>query len=335
MRGERLGISGGNLYIYSEVILEKILDQVEVLCPDLIVIDSIQSVFSTKMDAPPGSVSQIRYCAGMCMEIAKGKNVPVFVIGHVTKDGWIAGPKMLEHLVDTVLYFEGDSSGAFRLLRTVKNRFGPTGEIGVFEMREEGLTEIKDPSGIFIHGLGEGLPGSAAMATIEGTRAFVVEVQSLVNKTTFPMPRRVSIGIDQSRISVLLAVMGRRARLSFSNADVVVNVAGGIKVTEPAADLAVVMAIASSSLDRPLPKGMVLVGEVGLNGEIRAVNRMETRISEARKMGFSSIAIPEANMHSLSKSHTKGQMKLIPIAHMQDAFRLLGTKKSEIFDDKG
>lgn len=326
IRGERLGVGGAHLLIYPEVILEKIKEQIFFLSPGLVIIDSIQSVFSSRIDAPPGSVSQIRHCAGTLMEIAKGMNIPVFVIGHVTKDGWIAGPKMLEHLVDTVLYFEGDTSGAFRVLRTVKNRFGPTGEIGVFEMKANGLVEVKDPSGVFIHGLGGDLSGSAVMTTIEGTRAFVVEVQSLVSRTTFSMPKRISIGVDLSRISVLLAVMEKRAGLAFSNADVVISVAGGIKVTEPAADLAVVMAIASSALDKPLPKGMIFIGEVGLNGEIRAVSRIETRINEARKMGFSTVTIPDVNVLRLDKPPAKAGIRLVPVVHIKDAFDLFEAK---------
>jgi len=301
MRGERLEVVSDNILIYSEVLLEDIKEQIGIHKPDLVVIDSIQSVFSAQVDAPPGSMSQVRGSAGILMEIAKGMNTIVFVVGHVTKEGWIAGPKMLEHMVDTVLYFEGDSSGAFRILRAVKNRFGTTGEIGVFEMKSTGLHEVEDPSSLFIHGLGGDASGSAVMATIEGSRAFVVEVQSLVSKTSYSMPKRISIGSDPSRLSVLLAVMEKRAGTYLSNSDVVVNIAGGIKVNEPAVDLAVVMAIASSAMDKPLPKGVVCIGEVGLNGELRPVNHMESRIREAIRMGFTKAMIPKANHDSVKK----------------------------------
>ncbi len=321
LRGERLCAVSENILIYSEILIEDVKEQIGVIMPDLVIIDSIQSVFSSHNDAPPGSVSQIRECAGMLMEIAKGMNTIVFVVGHVTKDGWIAGPKMLEHMVDTVLYFEGDNSGAFRILRAVKNRFGTTGEIGVFEMKSTGLHEVKDPSALFIHGLGGDVSGSAVMATIEGSRAFVVEVQSLVSKTSYSMPKRISIGSDPSRMSVLLAVMEKRAGTYLSASDVVVNIAGGIRVNEPAVDLAVVMAIASSALDRPMPKGIVCIGEVGLNGELRPVNHMESRIREAIRMGFTRAVIPQANCDTMR--NIKG-IEITGLPHVRSALAILG-----------
>ncbi len=320
MRGDRLGVVSDNILIYSEVLLENIREQIQVLMPDLVILDSIQSVYSGEIDAPPGSVSQIRECAGILMEIAKGLGVVVFVVGHVTKDGWIAGPKMLEHMVDTVLYFEGDTSGAFRILRAVKNRFGTTGEIGVFEMKSTGLNEVSDPSALFLHGLGGDVSGSAVMVTIEGSRAFVVEVQSLVSRTSYSMPKRISIGSDPSRLSVLLAVMEKRAGTFLAQSDVVVNIAGGIKVNEPAVDLAVVMAIASSAMDKPLPKGVVSIGEVGLNGELRPVGRMESRIREALRLGFTTAMIPQANYDSLRG--IKG-VKLVGLPHVRSALDML------------
>ena len=320
MRGDRLGAVSDNILIYSEVLLEDIKEQISIIRPDLVIVDSIQSVFSSHNDAPPGSVSQIRESAGILLEIAKGMDTVVFVVGHVTKEGWIAGPKMLEHMVDTVLYFEGDNSGAFRILRAVKNRFGTTGEIGVFEMKTTGLHEVKDPSAMFIHGLGEDVSGSAVMATIEGSRAFVVEVQSLVSKTSYSMPKRISIGSDPSRMSVLLAVMEKRAGTYLSNSDVVINIAGGIRVNEPAVDLAVVMAIASSALDKPMPKGIVCIGEVGLNGELRPVNHMESRIKEAIRMGFTRAIIPQANYDNLR--NIKG-IELSGLPHVRSALDVL------------
>jgi len=320
MRAHRLGIDSDGIMVYPEVVLERIRDEIEGMNSDIVIIDSIQSIFSSSIEAPPGGVSQIRHCAGILMEIAKGKGVTVFIVGHVTKDGWIAGPKMLEHMVDTVLTFEGDYTGAYRIVRTVKNRFGTSGEIGVFEMKASGLSEVKDPSAIFIHGLGGEVPGSAVMATIEGSRAFVVEVQALVSRTTFSMPRRIAMGSDQSRLSVLLAVLEKRAGIFLAQSDIVVNIAGGFKVTEPAVDLALVMAVASSAFDKPVPKGTVFIGEIGLSGELRPVNHMESRIREAMKMGFTQAVIPDANRDTLSEKNT---MKIIASDHVKAALKIL------------
>lgn len=320
MRAHRLGIDSDGIMVYPEVVLERIRDEIEGMNSDIVIIDSIQSIFSSSIEAPPGGVSQIRHCAGILMEIAKGKGVTVFIVGHVTKDGWIAGPKMLEHMVDTVLTFEGDDTGAYRIVRTVKNRFGTSGEIGVFEMKASGLSEVKDPSAIFIHGLGGEVPGSAVMATIEGSRAFVVEVQALVSRTTFSMPRRIAMGSDQSRLSVLLAVLEKRAGIFLAQSDIVVNIAGGFKVTEPAVDLALVMAVASSAFDKPVPKGTVFIGEIGLSGELRPVNHMESRIREAMKMGFTQAVIPDANRDTLSE---KGAMKILAFEHVKAALKIL------------
>jgi DNA repair protein RadA/Sms len=320
MRAHRLGIDSDGIMVYPEVVLERIRDEIEGMNSDIVIIDSIQSIFSSSIEAPPGGVSQIRHCAGILMEIAKGKGVTVFIVGHVTKDGWIAGPKMLEHMVDTVLSFEGDDTGAYRIVRTVKNRFGTSGEIGVFEMKASGLSEVKDPSSIFIHGLGGEVPGSAVMATIEGSRAFVVEVQALVSRTTFSMPRRIAMGSDQSRLAVLLAVLEKRAGIFLAQSDIVVNIAGGFKVTEPAVDLALVMAVASSAFDKPVPKGTVFIGEIGLSGELRPVNHMESRIREAMKMGFTQAVIPEANRDTFSEQNA---MKIIASDHVKTALKIL------------
>jgi len=319
LRGERLGVKGRHILVLPEVMLERIQEQIKDIAPDLIVVDSIQSVFSGHIDAPPGSVSQIRYGAGMLMGLAKSAGIPVFIIGHVTKDGWIAGPKMLEHMVDTVLYFEGDSSGAFRVLRAVKNRFGPAGEIGIFEMKGTGLAEVRDPSGIFM-GLGGKLPGSAVMATIEGSRIFLVEVQSLVSRTTFSMPRRTSIGMDQNRLTVLLAVMEKRTGMFLSGSDVVINVAGGMKVVEPAVDLSAAMAVASSAVDKPLPTGLVCIGEIGLNGELRSVSQMEARVREAIRLGFTNALIPKGNAEALKDI---SGITLTPVEHLSEALALI------------
>ena len=322
IRAHRLGIDSDRIMVYPEVVLERIRDEIEGMNSDIVIIDSIQSIFSSSIEAPPGGVSQIRHCAGILMEIAKGKGVTVFIVGHVTKDGWIAGPKMLEHMVDTVLTFEGDDTGAYRIVRTVKNRFGTSGEIGVFEMKASGLSEVKDPSSIFIHGLGGEVPGSAVMATIEGSRAFVVEVQALVSRTTFSMPRRIAMGSDQSRLAVLLAVLEKRAGIFLAQSDIVVNIAGGFKVTEPAVDLALVMAVASSAFDKPVPKGTVFIGEIGLSGELRPVNHMESRIREAMKMGFTQAVIPDANRDTLSE---QGAMKIIAAGNVKAALKIISS----------
>ncbi len=316
MRSERLGAVSEDILVYSEVVLEEIREQIAAIRPDVVIIDSIQSVLSSQIDAPPGSVSQIRESAGMLMEIAKGMNTVVFVVGHVTKEGWIAGPKMLEHMVDTVLYFEGDASGVYRILRAVKNRFGTSGEIGVFEMKSNGLEEVHDPSSIFLNGHSGDVSGSSVMATIEGSRSFLVEVQALVSRTSYSMPRRISIGSDQSRLSVLLAVLEKRAGMFLSNSDVVVNVAGGIKINEPAVDLAVVMAIASSALDRPLDRGTVCIGEIGLGGELRPVIHMESRLKEALRMGFTQALVPASN---LEKTAPLNGIRTIAVSQVRDA----------------
>jgi len=322
MRAHRLGVGSDGIMVYPEVVLERIQDEADVASCDLVIIDSIQSIFSSKLEAPPGSVSQIRHCAGILMEIAKGKGITVFIVGHVTKDGWIAGPKMLEHMVDTVLTFEGDDTGAYRIVRTAKNRFGTSGEIGVFEMKATGLAEVKDPSSIFIHGLGGEVPGSAVMATIEGSRAFVVEVQALVSRTTFSMPRRIAMGSDLSRLAVLLAVLEKRAGIFLAQSDIVVNIAGGFKVTEPAVDLALVTAVASSAFDRPVPRATAFIGEIGLSGELRPVNHMESRIREAVKMGFTQAVIPEANRDSISGMRS---MRLITADHVKEALKIISS----------
>ncbi len=325
MRGMRLGVDSANIIVYTDVVLDNLKAELKAARADILIIDSIQSVYSSQVDAPPGSVSQIRHCAGLFMEFAKGLNIPVFVIGHVTKDGWIAGPKMLEHMVDTVVYFENHESGAYRVLRTVKNRFGPVGEIGVFEMQERGLVEVGDPSGIFIHGLGGEFSGTAVMSTIEGSRSFLIEIQSLVTKTSFSQPRRISIGIDQSKVSVLLAVMEKRAGIFLSSSDVVVNVAGGIKVQEPAIDLAIIMSLASSAMDRTLPTGMICMGEVGLNGEVRPVSHVELRLREAARMGFTKVVLASDNAAAVAK--LKG-LQLFPVKKIDDALAILQSLES-------
>jgi len=299
MRGERLGVRGGELFLLAETSLEAILERVREVRPAFLVIDSIQTVFTAALESAPGSVGQVRECAGRLMQIAKGEGIPVFIIGHVTKDGAIAGPRMLEHMVDTVLYFEGDPGHPYRILRAVKNRFGSTNEIGVFEMKEAGLSEVPNPSELFLAERPQEAAGSSVVAALEGSRPVLVEVQALVSGSSFGTPRRTAMGIDHNRVSLLVAVLEKKVGLSLLAQDIFVNVAGGVKLVEPAADLAVMAALASSHMNRPIPQRAILFGEVGLAGEVRAVSRPELRINEAARLGFDRCLLPAGNLKNL------------------------------------
>jgi len=296
LRAERLSIHAENLYILSGTCLEHLFDKMDTLKPNFLIVDSIQTVYTEAIPSAPGSVGQVREVASRLLSWAKKINVPTFLIGHVTKDGAIAGPKVLEHLVDTVLYFEGDRTHSFRILRSVKNRYGATNEIGVFEMKETGLEEVGNPSRIFLEEKPEGASGSVVIPCLEGTRPVLVEIQALVGPSPFGVPRRTAIGVDPNRISLLVAVLGKRMGLEMGNQDIFVNVAGGLKVDEPAADLGIVSAMISSFLDRPVLNSMVVFGEVGLAGEIRGVSQPEVRIKEAKKLGFSRCLLSRNNM---------------------------------------
>jgi DNA repair protein RadA/Sms len=296
LRAERLG--GGNnsnCYILPETLLENILLQTKEINPDFVVIDSIQTIYTEKLDSSPGSVSQIRECAALLMRYAKESNTPVFVIGHITKDGSIAGPKILEHIVDVVLQFEGDNNYIYRLLRSMKNRFGSTDEIGIFEMTGNGLREVVNPSEVLITRHDESLSGSSVAAMIDGARSFLIEIQALVSTAAYGTPQRSTTGFDVRRLNMLLAVLEKRAGFRLAVKDVFLNVAGGIKVIDPAIDLAVVSSILSSSADIPVPQDWCFSGEVGLSGEIRPVNRIAARISEAEKLGFKKIFVSKYN----------------------------------------
>jgi len=292
LRAKRLGASAKGLLILVEVELESILARIQELKPAVAVIDSIQTVYSSALASSPGSVGQVRESSARLILMSKKTGIPVFLIGHVTKDGSIAGPKVLEHMVDTVLYFEGDSGHAYRVIRGMKNRFGPTHEIGVFEMRDTGLAEVANPSAFFLAERPEGAAGSVVVPSMEGTRPILIEVQSLVSQTSFGMPRRTAIGVDHNRVSLLTAVLDRICGIHLGGSDIFLNVAGGVKVDEPAIDLGVVSAMASSFLDRPIAPGTVVFGEVGLTGEIRGISQMEIRIREAARMGFSRCILP-------------------------------------------
>jgi DNA repair protein RadA/Sms len=296
IRAERLSVHYEMLFVVTGTCIEDLFAGVEGFEADLLIVDSIQTVYTEAHPSAPGSVGQLREVASRLLRWAKETGIPTILIGHVTKDGAIAGPKVLEHLVDTVLYFEGDSSHMFRVIRAVKNRYGSTNEIGVFEMKETGLEEVGNPSRIFLEERPEGAAGSVVIPCLEGTRPVLMEIQALVGPSSFGMPRRTAIGVEQNRISLLVAVLGKRVGLEMGDQDIFVNVAGGLRVDEPAADLGIVSAMISSFIDKPVDTDMVIFGEVGLAGEIRGVNQPEMRIKEAKKMGFSKCLLSQSNM---------------------------------------
>jgi DNA repair protein RadA/Sms len=296
LRGERLGVAGGGLFLATETSLERILEHVETVKPAALVVDSVQTMYSTKFQSAPGSISQVREVATQLLFLAKGRGITTFLIGHVTKDGNLAGPKSLEHIVDTVLYFEGEKQQHHRIVRAVKNRFGAVSELGVFEMTEQGLIPVANPSALFLAERTIGSPGSVVVATVEGTRPMLVEVQALVSPTSFGTPRRMVLGVDQNRTNLLLAVLEKRVGLQLMSDDVFVSVAGGLEVNEPAADLGVAAAIASSFRNRPLPSNTAVFGEVGLVGEVRAIGQPALRVREAALMGFTRCILPSRNL---------------------------------------
>ena len=296
LRADRLNISHDNLYIYPQTNFESIKYQIEKERPDIVVVDSIQAIYSTDIQSSAGSVSQIRECCNSLMQIAKQENITIIVIGHVTKEGNIAGPKVLEHMVDTVIQFEGDKYKSYRILRAVKNRFGNTSEVGIFEMSEHGLSEVINPSELFLKEYNQSqATGSVIIVTNEGTRPMLVEIQALVGTTPYPSPRRVTNGVDLSRVLQILAVLEKRVGMNLSKQDVYVNVIGGIDIQEPAADLGIALAVATCARDVVIDPHTAIVGEVGLSGEIRAVNNIEKRIKEVQKFGFKKIIIPDSN----------------------------------------
>jgi DNA repair protein RadA/Sms len=290
-----LGLSGEGVDLFAEIRLEAIQSALLEQKPAVAVIDSIQTMYSSELSAAPGSVSQVKECAAQLTRLAKQAGIPIVMIGHVTKDGALAGPRVLEHIVDTVLYFEGDTHSSFRLVRAFKNRFGAVNELGVFAMTDRGLRGVANPSALFLSQHSAQVSGSCVMATQEGTRPLLVEIQALVDTAHVPNPRRLSVGLEGNRLAMLLAVLNRHAGVSTSDQDVFVNAVGGVRITEPAADLAVLLAILSSLRDRPLPKGLFAFGEVGLAGEVRPAPRGQERLREAAKLGFSVAIIPKAN----------------------------------------
>ena len=296
LRAERLGISSDGLLLWTETDLVTVEAELDTVKPKVLIIDSIQTVFLPTLESAPGSVAQVRECGGRLMTIAKGRGIATFLVGHVTKEGALAGPRVLEHLVDTVLYFEGEQHHAYRVLRAVKNRFGSTNEIGVFQMAERGLLEVKNPSGFFLAERPKDVPGSVIVAGLEGTRPLLLELQALVAPASFGTPRRTVLGADYNRVCLLLAVLEKRAGVPLASQDVFVNVAGGGRVMEPAADLAVLVAAASSYMERPVRGDVVVLGEVGLTGEVRAVTGLEARLREAAQLGFTQAVVPRSNL---------------------------------------
>ena len=302
LRASRLKLSSHEFYVQAETNLSDILGAINQLSPSVVVIDSIQTMYRAELDNSPGTITQIRECTALLMEEAKKKHYSVIIIGHVTKEGMIAGPKLLEHMVDTVIQFEGESNYSFRILRAQKNRFGSTNEIGVFEMHEDGLREVKNPSELFLSEREKQTPGSVVTSSIEGTRPILLEVQALVTPSNYGYPQRVSNGFDQRRLSILLAVLEKRANVRVSATNVFVNIAGGIRITEPAADLAVCSAIASSLSDKVIDNQTIIIGEVGLGGEIRSVGHIDKRVQEAEKLGFRTAMLPSGNSKGLKHS---------------------------------
>ncbi|HSF07133.1 MAG TPA: DNA repair protein RadA [Methylomirabilota bacterium] len=319
LRAERLGIGGDGLLLWAENDLAVVQAELDAIKPQALVIDSIQTVFLPELESAPGSVAQVRECGARLMSLAKGRGMATFLVGHVTKEGALAGPRVLEHLVDTVLYFEGEQHHAYRILRAVKNRFGSTNEIGVFQMAEGGLLEVPNPSGFFLAERPQGAPGSVIVPGLEGTRPLLFELQALVSSASFGTPRRTVLGTDYNRVCLLLAVLEKRAGVPLGTQDVFVNVAGGGRVVEPAADLGIVLAAASSFLDRAVHGELVVVGEVGLTGEVRAVTGLETRLREAAALGFKEAVVPQTSL----AEHPRLPLDVHGVATVQAALDLV------------
>ncbi|MBE6756924.1 MAG: DNA repair protein RadA [Ruminococcaceae bacterium] len=320
LRADRLGVESDNLSLLCETDLATVLAAMQSESPDLMIVDSIQTMNLAEVTSSPGSVTQVRECTSAIMRAAKAMDLPVFVVGHVNKDGAIAGPKVMEHIVDCVLYFEGDRNSSYRLLRCAKNRYGSTNEIGVFEMRDRGLTQVENPSQMLLSGRPKGVSGTCVSCTVEGTRPLLAEVQGLVTPSGFGNPRRMSTGFDYNRMTLLLAVLEKRAGYFFQNLDAYLNVVGGICLEEPAADLAVALALVSGLKDKPVPEGVVAFGEVGLTGEIRAVSHAEARVAEAARLGFTRVLLPRQNAAAVTP---RTDIEIIGVQNVREAFEML------------
>ena len=320
LRANRMGNFTSSLLLLCETNLGIIRSVIEKERPELVIIDSIQTMYSEDVTSAPGSVSQVRESTNVFMQLAKGLCIPIFIVGHVTKEGTVAGPRVLEHMVDTVLYFEGDRHASYRILRAVKNRFGSTNEIGVFEMRQSGLVEVENPSEYMLSGKPENASGSVVACSMEGTRPILLEIQALVCRTNFGMPRRTAAGTDYNRVNLLMAVLEKRLGMSLGNCDAYVNIAGGIKMNEPAIDLGIVMALVSSYRNRPIDEKTIVFGEVGLSGEVRAVNMPEQRVAEAKKLGFETCILPEISLKMVKEIQG---IRLVGVKTVNEAVRII------------
>jgi DNA repair protein RadA/Sms len=320
IRANRLGANAENLFIVNQTDLSVIVEYIDKINPEIVIIDSIQTIYRPELNSTPGNIAQVRECAGELTALAKVRGISLFLIGHVTKEGAIAGPRVLEHTVDTVLYFEGDRFHNYRILRAVKNRFGSTNEVGIFQMTEAGLSEVTNPSDIFLSERPEDTPGSVVVPTLEGTRPILVEIQALVSYSGYPQPTRRTTGLDYNKVNLLIAVLDKRAKFKLANKDVYVNVAGGVKVSEPATDLAVVVAIASSLKNIPVEKSVVVFGEVGLGGEVRAVIQAKKRIDEAKRLGFKKCIMPQGNAKGSEKIERQ-EIDIRPVNNIYSALK--------------
>lgn len=320
LRANRMGEFTEDLWLLCETNLEIVKNVIEKRKPDVVIVDSIQTMYSEEVTSAPGSVSQVRESTNVFMQLAKGLGISIFIVGHVTKEGTVAGPRVLEHMVDTVLYFEGDRHASYRILRGVKNRFGSTNEIGVFEMRQNGLAEVQNASEFMLSGRPENASGSVVACSMEGTRPILLEIQALVCNSNFGMPRRTAAGTDYNRVNLLMAVLEKRAGIHLSNADAYVNIAGGIKMNEPAIDLGIVMALVSSFKNRPVDEKTIVFGEVGLSGEVRAVSMPEQRVAEAKRLGFETVIMPEVSINMVKEM--KG-IKIVGVNTINDAIHLI------------
>lgn len=327
MRAKRLGVGGKSLYILTETNIDRILDEAKKIKPDTIIVDSIQTIYSERSASTAGSVTQVKECALSFIAKAKSEGISVLLVGHVNKEGGIAGPKVLEHMVDAVLYFEGERQQSYRIIRAIKNRYGSTNEIGVFEMTDTGLIEVPNPSEMLLAGRPKNTSGNCAVCTLEGTRPLIAEIQALVTPTPFPAPRRTANGIEYNRMCLILAVLEKRLGLKFFNSDVYMNVIGGLRLDEPASDAAIALALISSLTDRVIPDDLVAVGELGLSGEVRAVSNLEQRVKEAARLGFTKAIVPYRNVEK-RKLFIDG-MEIIPIKSIYEALRVMKAEKQE------
>lgn len=325
LRASRLGVNSDNLYVVANTDIESVANTIMAQKPDIVMVDSIQTMSLAALNSSPGSVTQVRECTNLLLRVAKGEDIPIFIVGHVNKDGAIAGPKVLEHIVDAVLYFEGDRNLSYRILRAVKNRYGSTNEIGVFEMRDDGLSEVPNPSTMLLSGRPQNVSGTCIACVMEGTRPILVDVQALVTKTGFGTPRRTSTGFDYNRMSLIIAVLEKRAGYFFGNLDTYVNVVGGLRLDEPAADLSIAIALVSSLRDKPIDDGLVAFGELGLAGEVRAVSHTVSRIIEADRLGFSKCIVPAQSLKEI-KHPEKLRIEVVGVSNIKQAFAALEKK---------